>query len=120
MENITKLLARHEALKSKGLSLTEKDAMDWLNLYDEMWDILTELESEKEEKEIQLKLDRGIKWSEIAEDYSNAKKLELALDVIFIDELKDIATLSAKIRWCTRKYSSLWKYHDMSKKIIYK
>lgn len=49
MKNIQELLARHEAMKSKGLRLTDWDIMEWINILDAFIDISVELESEYEE-----------------------------------------------------------------------
>jgi len=123
MENIDKLQSifeRHETLKGKGLSLTETHAMEWLTLQDDLSDILKEFESEYEEEEIGLKLDRSNKAEEIKHEHSNADKLRMALDKYFIERIKAQAQLKVSIDHIKRKYSSLWKYHDMAKKIVYK
>lgn len=54
MGNIQDLLARHEALKSKGLRLTDWDIMEWINILDAFIDISVELESEYDETKRQL------------------------------------------------------------------
>lgn len=123
MENIEKLQSifeRHETLKALGLSLIETHAMEWLTLQDDISDILKEFESEYEEEEIGLKLDRSNKAQEIKDEHSNADKLRMALDKHFIERIKSQAQLKVSIDHIKRKYSSLWKYHDMAKKIVYK
>lgn len=44
--NIQDLLDRFEAFKKKGLKLNEQDLHDWLDLWDEINDVIIELESQ--------------------------------------------------------------------------
>lgn len=91
MQTLEQIIEAHEGLKSKGMALTEADAMERLNLYDALGDAITEKESEIEEIEIDLKLARGVKSAEIQDQHSNAKKLDHALDVAFATIDKEVA-----------------------------
>ena len=54
MEDIQIYLQQHEALKAKGLRLTDWDIMEWIGIMDALWDIMVELSSESEENEEQV------------------------------------------------------------------
>lgn len=117
---IEEIIAEHEYLKLKWCRLVEEDARRRLDLFDSLWDLISEKESYIEELAIGLKLARWIKSAEIQDEHSNAKKLEHALDVIFSETETEIVRWNARIKWATRKYNSLSKYHDIAKKIVYK
>lgn len=119
MEHIKTLLAKHEALKSKGLRLVEQDIHTWIGIYDSMIDISVELESQYEEAKRQLENDMDTRhillkdsegWSDKI-TWAKVKK-EFEKGMVELAKLKKYKTLAKS------KLSSIEHYINEAKRIV--
>lgn len=65
MDEITQLIARHEAFKQKWLMLNNDDLFNRVMLQDEMITLSSNLKSEYNENEINLKVEKGKRMIEL-------------------------------------------------------
>lgn len=123
MDNIEKLkqsLDKHEALKAKGLRLSNQDIHDWLWVYDTMIDLSVEFESEREENKAQL--DNIMDSKHIL-----LKEQEGWSDTVIKAKVKDIYKHDVMKLWILKKYKTLSKlklssiehYINFAKKIVF-
>ncbi|MDO4714606.1 MAG: hypothetical protein Q4B28_08500 [bacterium] len=73
-EKITHLLERHEIFKLKGLQLNESDLFNWIALWEEMADAITQLRSQYQETKQENDKQKGLRMIELKADLDEKGK----------------------------------------------
>lgn len=121
---VESLIKRHEALKMKWLQLNEQDIHDWLDVCDEMNDLIIELESMYLEEDEALDKDRNLRflelkeqttedWKKINTDAIAKAKADIELfdrriDQIYIKETIERLKKKSKV---IEHYQNIWKFY---------
>ena len=119
MEDIQTLLQQHEALKSKGLRLTDWDIMEWIWLYDSFIDISVELESEFEELKRQLDNEMDTRHITLKDsDWWSDKVVWAKVKQEYEDEAVKLAVIKKKKNLAKWKLDSINHYINQAKRIV--
>lgn len=119
---IDTLLERHEILKLKWLQLWEQDLFNWVVLWEEMADCITELRSQLQEQKQQNEVEKGKKMIELkAELDENWKKkytestAEAVIRQEFYQQDLDLSVLKTKIELLQNRTAVINEYINIVK-----
>lgn len=119
---IDTLLERHEILKLKWLQLWEQDLFNWVMLWEEMADCITELRSQLQEQKQQNEVEKGKKMIELkAELDENWKKkytestAEAVIRQEFYQQDLDLSVLKTKIELLQNRTAVINEYINIVK-----
>ena len=119
---IDALLERHEILKLKWLQLWEQDLFNWVMLWEEMADCITELRSQLQEQKQQNEVEKGKKMIELkAELDENWKKkytestAEAVIRQEFYQQDLDLSVLKTKIELLQNRTAVINEYINIVK-----
>ena len=119
---IDTLLERHEILKLKWLQLWEQDLFNWVVLWEEMADCITELRSQLQKQKQQNEVEKGKKMIELkAELDENWKKkytestAEAVIRQEFYQQDLDLSVLKTKIELLQNRTAVINEYINIVK-----
>lgn len=119
MEDIQTYLQQHEALKAKGLRLTDWDIMEWIGIYDWFLDISVELESEYEEYKRQLDNMIDSKHIELKDQEWWSDKIVWAkVKKMYEDEHIKLAVFKKQKNLAKWKLDSINHYINLAKRVV--
>lgn len=121
IEKLKKSLDTHEALKAKGLRLSNQDIHDWIGVLDNLIDLSVEFESEYEEHKQQLdgEMDNAhilLKEQEGWSDPVTKAKVKQQ----YVDELTKLAIMKKYKVLSSKKQTSVEHYINLAKKVVNK
>jgi len=125
-DKVQAIIDRHEAIKLKWMRLNEQDLMDWINIWDNIIDLMVEKESWYNIERQELKVEKGKKKIELKDKKEDGKKVhtestaDAILDELFYerDKLQDVLRLEIKL--LNEKKIIINEYIQMWKKVLFK